>query len=77
MVAMTKVDIVTSEKAVEVKQKIFELMKLVGRIPFMVKSIEDADLVSKNLNQHIVPVVKVSPVTGEGLDILRLSLFET
>jgi elongation factor 1-alpha len=70
MVAMTKVDIVTSEKAVEVKQKIFELMKLVGRIPFMVKSIEDADLVSKNLNHHIVPVVKVSPVTGEGLDIL-------
>ena len=33
IVAMTKVDVVTSEKAVEIQQKIFELLKLVGRIP--------------------------------------------
>ncbi len=69
IVAMTKVDVVNSEKAVQTQQKIFELLKLVGRIPFMVKSIQDADFVTKNMNQHIVPVVKVSPVTGEGLDL--------
>jgi elongation factor 1-alpha len=70
MVAITKIDVVTSEKAVEVQQKIFELLKLVGRIPYMVKSYKDADFVAKNMNQHIVPVVRVSPVTGEGLDLL-------
>lgn len=70
MVAMTKVDIVTSEKNLEVQQQIFELLKLVGRIPFMVKSIKDADFVAKNMNPHLVPVIRVSPVTGEGLDIL-------
>jgi elongation factor 1-alpha len=53
-----------------VQQQIFELLKLVGRIPFMVKSIKDADFVAKNMNPHIVPVIRVSPVTGEGLDIL-------
>jgi elongation factor 1-alpha len=36
----------------------------------MIKSIKDADFVAENMNQHIVPVVKVSPVTGEGLDLL-------
>ena len=70
MVAMTKVDIVTSEKNLEVQQQIFELLKLVGRIPFMVKSIKDADFIAKNINPHLVPVIRVSPVTGEGLDIL-------
>lgn len=70
LVAMTKVDLVTPEKSKEVQQQIFELLKLVGRIPFMVKNLKDADFVSKNINQHIVPVIKVSPVTGEGLDIL-------
>jgi len=70
MVVMTKVDVVTSEKVIRVKKQIFDLLKLVGRIPFMLKSIKDADFVAKNINQHIVPVLRVSPVTGEGLDLL-------
>jgi len=69
IVAMTKIDVVTADKVIEVQQKIFDLLKLVGRIPYMIKSIKDADFVTENMNQHIVPVVKVSPVTGEGLDL--------
>ena len=70
IVAMTKIDVVTSKKIVEVQKKIFDLLKLVGRIPYMIKSIDDADFVTKHMNQHIVPVVKVSPVTGVGLDLM-------
>jgi elongation factor 1-alpha len=70
IVAMTKIDVVTSEKIIEVQKKIFDLLKLVGRIPYMIKSVDDADFVTKQSNQHIVPVLKVSPVTGEGLGLL-------
>ncbi len=70
IVVMTKIDVVTAEKIVEVQKKVFDLLKLVGRIPYMIKSIDDADFVTKHMNQHIVPVVKVSPVTGVGLNLL-------
>jgi elongation factor 1-alpha len=70
MVVMTKIDMVTPEKSMQVQQKIFDLVKLVGRIPFMVRTTKDADFVAEKMNKHIVPVVRVSPVTGEGLDIL-------
>ena len=70
MVAITKIDMVTRERVNEVKDKVFELLKLIGRIPFMVKSAEDAVFVANNMNQHLVPVVKVSPVSGEGLELL-------
>ena len=70
IVVMTKTDMVTDERVLEVRREIFDLLKLVGRIPFAVKSLEDADFVAENMNQHIVPVMKASPVTGEGLKIL-------
>jgi elongation factor 1-alpha len=70
IIAMTKIDKVGIEKANEVKQQIFDLIKIVGRIPLMIKSLRDADFVSKNINKHIVPVLRVSPVSGEGLELL-------
>jgi elongation factor 1-alpha len=70
IVAMTKVDTVTSDKILEIKKEIFDLLKLVGRIPYALKSIEDVDFVTKHMNEHIVPFIKVSPVTGEGLNLL-------
>jgi elongation factor 1-alpha len=70
IVVMTKIDIVTAERIQEVRGEIFDLLKLVGRIPYSVKTIKDADFVAENMNQHIVPVIKVSPVTGNGLEIL-------
>lgn len=70
IVAVTKIDTTTNDRVLEVKDEVFKLLKLVGRIPYMVKSVEDADFVAENMNQHIVPVLKVSAVTGEGLKLL-------
>lgn len=74
IVVITKIDTVNKEKSLEVKNKVFGLLKLVGRIPYMVKNGEDAEFAAKNMNEHLVPVVKVSSLTGEGLNLLD-SLF--
>ena len=70
IVVMTKIDMVTEERIKNVRQEIFDLLKLVGRIPYMVKTMENADFLTNNMNQHLVPVIKASPVTGEGLELL-------
>ncbi len=70
IVTITKIDIVTSERVKDVKDEVFSLLKLVGRIPLMVKSSDDAAFIAKNMNQHLVPVIKVSSVTGVGLELL-------
>lgn len=70
IITMTKIDKVEPEKIKEVKQQIFDLIKLVGRIPLMVKTLKDADFVALNMENHIVPIILVSPVTGEGIDLL-------
>ncbi len=70
IVVMTKIDMVSLERIETVRQEIFDLLKLVGRIPYMVKTPEDADFLTGNMNHHLVPVIKASPVTGEGLKLL-------
>ncbi len=70
LVAITKIDMVTEERTREVKDEVFKLLKMVGKIPYMVKTGDDAVFVAGNMNQHLVPVIKVSPVTGNGLDLL-------
>ncbi|MBM4241726.1 MAG: GTP-binding protein, partial [Euryarchaeota archaeon] len=70
IVVITKIDLVDGEKINKIQEKIFELLKLVGRIPFTIRSKEDARFVAKNINKHIVPIIKVSSVTGEGLNLL-------
>jgi elongation factor 1-alpha len=70
LVAITKIDTVSEERTREVKDEVFELLKMVGKIPYMVKTSDDAVFVAENMNQHLVPVIKVSPVTGNGLNLL-------
>lgn len=70
IVVITKIDMVTVEKVKETKEKVFELLKLVGRVPFMIKSSEDAEFVAQSDNPHLVPIINVSSLTGEGLDLL-------
>ncbi|MGB9936558.1 MAG: GTPBP1 family GTP-binding protein [Methanobacterium sp.] len=70
IVVITKTDMVDPESLKRVKDKVFELLKLVGRIPYMVKENKDAVFVAKNMNQHLVPVLNVSSITGEGLGLL-------
>jgi elongation factor 1-alpha len=70
IVTITKIDMMNDENVNLVQKKIFELLKLVGRIPFMVRSKEDAEFVAENMNQHLVPIIRVSSITGEGLELL-------
>lgn len=70
IVVITKIDMVTDEKVKETKNKVFGLLKLVGRIPYMIKTGEDAKFVAENGNQHLVPVINVSSLTGDGLNLL-------
>ncbi len=70
IVVITKTDLVEDENITKVHDKISEILKLVGRIPFKVKDRSDASLVSEKMNQHIVPIIETSSVTGEGLELL-------
>jgi len=70
IVVITKIDRVNDGKVKETKNKVFELLKLVGRIPYMIKTCENAIFVAENANQHLVPIINVSSLTGEGLELL-------
>ncbi|MEG3224235.1 MAG: GTP-binding protein [Methanobacteriales archaeon Met13] len=70
LVVMTKIDLVSAQRVKEVQREIFDLLKLVGRIPYPLQNLHDADFVAENMNQHFVPFIKASPVTGEGLELL-------
>jgi elongation factor 1-alpha len=70
IVVITKIDMVSLERIEVVRQEVFDLLKLVGRIPYLVKTTKDADFLTKNMNRHLVPVIKASPVSGEGLKLL-------
>ena len=61
---------VSPERIETVRQEVFDLLKLVGRIPYLVKNTVDADFLTENMNHHLVPVIKASPVSGEGLELL-------
>lgn len=74
IIVMTKIDMVTLQTVKEVKQQIFELIKLVGRIPLMVKTLKDTEFVADNIENHLVPIIQVSTVTGDGIALLD-SLF--
>lgn len=70
IVVITKIDMVNDEKVKETRNKVFELLKLVGRVPYMIKTCEDSKFVAGNGNQHLVPVINVSSLTGDGLELL-------
>ncbi|MDI6644635.1 MAG: GTP-binding protein [Methanobacteriaceae archaeon] len=71
IITLTKIDLVSSVQIKNVKEKIFEILKLVGRIPYKVETEKDAEFIAINMNQHLVPVIMVSAVTGEGLNLLN------
>lgn len=70
IVVLTKTDMATPEKRRIVREKISELLKLVGRIPFHVTGRDSAREIAGKMNQHIVPIIEASSVTGEGLEVL-------
>lgn len=73
IVCMTKVDKVGKRKIEETELQIEELLKHVGRIPYVIKDENDLNVVIDKLDT-IVPIVKTSAVTLEGYDILNKTL---
>lgn len=70
IVCMTKIDKVGNRKIEETESQIEELLKNVGRIPYLIKDENDLNVVIDKLDT-IVPIIKTSAVTLEGYDILN------
>jgi len=76
-IVMSKIDIAPSHILEQTYEQICKLLKLPGirRIPFLVKSIDDVILCSKNIVcDNVVPIFQISNVTGHNLSLLRLFL---
>ena len=72
MVVLSKVDSVAPEALEKVRSVVRRTIKEIGRVPFWVREREDVEVVRKEITHRIlVPVVEVSCVTGEGLDVFK------
>ncbi|MBI2543181.1 MAG: GTP-binding protein [Candidatus Aenigmarchaeota archaeon] len=70
VVCITKIDRIGKKKIEETKLQIEELLKHIGKIPYLVKDENDLNVVIDKLDT-IVPIIKTSAVTLEGYDILN------
>ncbi len=76
IIAITKIDMVSKERVDDVLNDVSQLLRTVGRIPYVVKDVEDVKKVSRLMNKKlIVPIVRTSAVTLEGYDLLEELLF--
>lgn len=77
-VCITKVDIAPKEVRVDTIKRMRAILKSKGvkKLPYMMKTEDDVVNCAKNMSQHtrLVPMIQVSNVTGQGLDLLRLFL---
>ncbi|MFQ6123869.1 MAG: GTP-binding protein [Candidatus Heimdallarchaeota archaeon] len=73
-VVLTKVDIAPNSIFQTTKHEVVRVIKMPGvaRIPFFVKDTDDVAVSAKNIGRttRIVPIFKVSNVTGKGIDLL-------
>ncbi len=76
IIAITKIDRASEGQIAKVEQQISNVLKLVGKIPFKIKTFEDIDLVAHKIAQGILtPVLRTSSVTLEGYDLLDRLLY--
>lgn len=72
-VVLTKVDIAPESIFQATKREVVRIIKMPGvaRIPFFVKDADDVAVSAKNIGRtaRIVPIFKVSNVTGEGIEL--------
>ncbi|MFH7882292.1 MAG: GTP-binding protein, partial [Candidatus Aenigmatarchaeota archaeon] len=69
IVCITKIDKVTEKRREDVKEEVENLIKLVGRIPFMIKDEKDLSMIVDKI-ETIVPIFDVSSRTFEGINYL-------
>lgn len=70
IVCITKVDKVSQKKVEEAENQIAELLKFVGRIPFVIKKEGDISVIIDKL-KTTVPVIRTSSVSLKGYDLLN------
>lgn len=76
IIAITKIDLATPEQLKRIEESIHSTLRLVGKIPFRLKSGDDVPAILKSIPDGvIVPVVHTSSITREGYDILEKLIF--
>jgi elongation factor 1-alpha len=77
IIAMTKIDLATPEHIKRTEASIHSTLRLVGKVPYRLKSDEDiSTIIDKVPEGIVVPVIHTSSVTREGYDILEKLLFK-
>jgi elongation factor 1-alpha len=74
IVAITKTDLVDDERVAEVEREVERLLRNTGRSPLPVER-HGVDAAVDELGDNVVPIVRTSAVTLDGLDVLD-ELFE-
>jgi len=74
IVCITKTDKMGKKKIEDVEEEIEELLKFVGRVPFVMREGKDVAVVIDKMDT-IVPVVRSSAVSLEGYELLNKLLF--
>lgn len=76
IIALTKIDVATPEQLRKTEASIHSALKLVGRVPYRVKSKGDLLAIGDKVPEGIVvPLLHTSSVTREGYDLLEQLLF--
>lgn len=70
IICMTKIDKMGEKRIGEVEEQIENLLKNIGRIPFMIRNENDLTVAIDKLDT-VVPVIKTSAVTLEGYNLLN------
>jgi elongation factor 1-alpha len=74
--AITMVDKVSKERIKAVEKDLSSLIRKVGHIPYSIKDKEDVNIIADKVSDgFIVPIIKTSAVTMEGMDLLSHLLY--
>ncbi|MDY6965436.1 MAG: GTP-binding protein [Halobacteriota archaeon] len=71
IIALTKIDRAGQQNVIRAEEEISIILKAVGRIPYKIKSKRDIEVIMKKNEGLLVPIIRTSPVTMEGLDLLN------
>ncbi len=74
IVAITKTDAVSEERATEVEAEVEHLLREVGKVPLRVER-HGVDVAIEEVDENVVPILMTSAVTMDGLDTLD-TMFE-
>ena len=71
IVAITKIDRVSQRATQEVESQIHDVLGTVGRVPYRLKTVDGVERICSKVAQGLlVPIIRTSPVTLEGIEIL-------